>query len=339
LYSRPIYDDLPDFNGPGGGDSIALTSITPKSGPNLGGTVVTLIGSNFYDTPDAMCRFGSGPGVFARYTGLLSFECISPSHEPAVVPVEISLNGQQFTDSGSRLFEYQDTLSIHSISPHHGPITGNVTVYVVGTHFSNISAPFTICRFYSTTSPATLVTSTMVKCKAPAMGAAGFMPVEVTTNLQDFTTSGHQFLYLAVTIEAVQPTYVSQLGGTEVVIHGRNFIPPTQGYLYCMFGIAGPTFAFWESSARLRCVTPPTTQVGSTPVYVFSNQTRNPFTSTGLIVFFARPKIEAVWPHLGPTRGGSVVAFHGEHFPASLTSRCFFWSNCDTSPPPQYHCL
>ena len=57
---------------------------------------------------------------------------------------------------------------------------------------------------------------TSLKCEAPAIAAGGYIAVEVSTNLQDWTSSGLQLLFVAVTIDSVHPSHASQLGGTEV---------------------------------------------------------------------------------------------------------------------------
>ena len=239
-YTAPLY-----FVDVSGGHE--LHSISPNAGPTAGGTIVTLFGSNLYDTPDAMCRFGErGVEVFARSTGARSLECTSPAHASGTVPVELSLNGQQFTTSFERLFDYRPTLTVFSLSPYSGPIDGDATVYVSGKYFHSDRSLSTLCRFHRTTSLATVVTSTEVKCKAPSIGQQGYASVEVTNNLQDYSVSGLQFFYVVTTVEYIHPALVSQAGGTRVMIYGHNFILPTDGHLWCKFGTAGPKFAVWK---------------------------------------------------------------------------------------------
>ena len=227
--------------------SEVLHTISPSSGPNVGGTLVTLSGSGFFDSPDAMCRFGEyGYEVFARFTSVATFECTSPLHASAIVPVEISLNGQQFTSGMERLFEFQATLIVHSLSPPQGPVLGGTPIFLTGAYFQQRTNAPALCRFYKTTTLATVISKTLIKCRAPAVGHSGYLPVEVTTNLQDFTACSIQFLYVAVTMSSVHPLHVSQLGGTEITINGRNFYAPTRQQAWCTFGSAGPSVAIWE---------------------------------------------------------------------------------------------
>lgn len=222
FFTAPIFTTPTD---PATGET--LPPISPNTGPTYGGTVVTVAGTSFFDSPDAMCRFGErGYEVFARFTNVGTYECTSPSHPAAAVAVEISLNGQQFSNSLERVFEYQHPLVIHSISPHQGtafwfagrepmhahacmrmgmheciwactsrmcvcssvhvqclagPVTGGFPVYITGAYFQSSSAQSTLCRFRTTTSPASLISTTLIRCLTPSIAAAGFLPVEVTT--------------------------------------------------------------------------------------------------------------------------------------------------------------
>jgi hypothetical protein len=322
-YTSALHEDLTD---PISGDPIP--PISPKSGPTIGGTIVTVSGSAFFENPDAMCRFGErGNEVFARYTSVGTFECTAPVHAVGEVNVEVSLNGQQFSTSIGRIYTYREPLVLHAISPYQGPITGKISVYITGNTFPIPEAADTsLCRFRGITSPATLLTPTSLKCEAPAIAAGGYIAVEVSTNLQDWTSSGLQLLFVAVTIDYVHPSHASQLGGTEVTVNGNNFMPPTEGRMWCMFGTSGPALATWESPRRLRCTTPHTHHIGATTLYVFANSTGNSYTSTALIVFLARPRVLALRPTVGPTRGGTVLTIHGTALPLALSSRCFFGS-------------
>jgi hypothetical protein len=65
----------------------------------VGGTVVTVTGTNFVNSPNLRCRFDQleGNGTFLSAS---TVRCVSPEHVIATVPVEISNNNQDFTRSG-----------------------------------------------------------------------------------------------------------------------------------------------------------------------------------------------------------------------------------------------
>ena len=242
VFTSPLF---PPASSPESDESLRV--INPSSGPTHGGTVVTLSATGVYDSPDAMCRFGeAGNEVLARFTGSTTFECTSPSHLAALVNVEISLNGQQFSSSFAWAFEYVPAITVYSVLPQQGPVHGGTSIYVTGSYFSPASAQSSFCRFLSTTSPATLLTTTLLKCQTPALAHAGYVAVELTTNLQDFSESGLRFLFVFVSVGSASPALVSQLGGTEIIIRGSHFTPPNEDTLWCVFGTTGPALAIWE---------------------------------------------------------------------------------------------
>ena len=242
FFSSPLQSLAPAFQF--GEHSLTLF---PASGPSLGGTIVTLAANGLQVFSEARCRFGETESeVTARFISATSAECASPRHSPASVAVEISLNGQQFSATLDRIFQFIPSLILLSLTPHQGPTHGGMTIFISGSYFSPSSVQSSICRFQGTSSPATLITSSLVKCDAPAITRPGYVSAEVTTNLQDFTDSGFQFRFVEIVVNSVSPSLASQLGGTEVTVHGKNFIPSNEDALWCMFGADGPAVALWE---------------------------------------------------------------------------------------------
>jgi hypothetical protein len=84
--------------------TIAIREITPEFGPTAGNTLVTVTGINF--PAQAVCAFGdlTVPSTVISSTKL---QCISPSHNVAVVRLEVlSRNLEAFSTSGTK-FSYQ----------------------------------------------------------------------------------------------------------------------------------------------------------------------------------------------------------------------------------------
>lgn len=79
----------------------------PSTGPVIGGTNVTVTGTNFVNSPLLACMFGSQP-VSARWISTTQMWCLSPPEQPIVVAVEVSNNYQQFTTNNVS-FSYQRT--------------------------------------------------------------------------------------------------------------------------------------------------------------------------------------------------------------------------------------
>ncbi len=80
-----------------------ITDISPALGLASGGTVVSILGSNFRDSTDLACRFGSvsSPGI--TFIGTESILAIAPPHLQGTVDIYCSNTGGAGDDSDNRL--------------------------------------------------------------------------------------------------------------------------------------------------------------------------------------------------------------------------------------------
>ena len=108
----------------------AFDTLTPPSGPSLGGTLVVVAGpgvaANELPPPDGehqyFCRFGRNPKVAGSFFPPHSLRCVSPAavDDPGPeVTVSITLNDQDY--AASYHFMYYNEPSILSITPRTGP--------------------------------------------------------------------------------------------------------------------------------------------------------------------------------------------------------------------------
>ena len=134
-----------------------IESVSPTSGPAAGLSLVTVTGIHIHGGSDYRCRFGTDVTVYAsivaiagshRYGDLGSMRCRTPPLlAGAPVLVEISLNGQTFTDSSIaadgtsvasnfRFMPYGVPL-VSSVSPALGPVHGGTLLEVRGLNFAD----------------------------------------------------------------------------------------------------------------------------------------------------------------------------------------------------------
>ena len=116
----------------------------------------------------------------------------------SAVPLEVSLNGQDFTSSGLT-FGYHPAVIVSSLTPPGGPLSGGTSVVVSGVHMGDGDAYR--CRFGSEN--LTVVASYdrafgVVRCVSPVATAAfgsagGDIPFGLSLNAQDFSTFGPAF--------------------------------------------------------------------------------------------------------------------------------------------------
>ena len=96
--------------------SVATTTVTqlmPNLGPLLGGTLVTVYGTNFihYGTLPR-CQFGTLPATVATFVTGTSVLCVAPPVTMASLPLEVANNGQDFSRSAVPFF-FKSTFCSH----------------------------------------------------------------------------------------------------------------------------------------------------------------------------------------------------------------------------------
>jgi hypothetical protein len=82
-----------------------ILSISPSSGTIRGQTAVTIAGSGFLEAFNTLCRWGN---LTTNVSELNSTHlmCPTPQTPPGISPVEVTLNGQQYTSDGANFSHY-----------------------------------------------------------------------------------------------------------------------------------------------------------------------------------------------------------------------------------------
>ncbi|DAZ97950.1 TPA: hypothetical protein N0F65_006375 [Lagenidium giganteum] len=250
---------------------VEIFDVNPPLGPTTGNFSVMVSGSYFPQTDELRCKFDAVT-VNALWRSFDEIFCIAPPHVAGVFHLDVSLNGQDFPDTGFA-FIYHVEQGVHRISPVFGPATvGGTEVMVEGKGFVNSS--YLACRFGFQVTPGEFVSSTRMKCITPPLpvfsgdlqpvplsehrniqpdpftGSVYLFPdshyypqylsrlvtVEVSNNRQDFTLTGVNFLYYDdAQLLSVYPTRVYDIPDIPLFLVGRNFINST--YLACRVGL------------------------------------------------------------------------------------------------------
>ena len=137
-----------------------------------------------------------------------------------VVPVEVSVNGQENTQNAIS-FSYFAEPTVSYLRFERGPTSGGTSVAIGGSSFRGGSVFF--CRFGPVTVKATYsATHDELSCVSPAASAGG-VPVEVSLNGQQFTTSGVPFsYYLESNVSHMVPSAGPREGGTAITVFGSG---------------------------------------------------------------------------------------------------------------------
>lgn len=320
----------------------ALQSLHPVMGPTYGGTAVGVFGTGFLSS-SLWCKFaacgsqnvdsGQAPQTritLARYISSTYVECMSPAVQNGFCDVSISANGQEPFSEDSLLFQAYQSIHVKAVIPPRGSVSGKLPVHVYGSGFSQRAAQLNYmrCRFGNVSSVAFLQPSgSEIVCQLP-QGKPGFVPVEVTNNLLDYSrASAVTFEYTAVALHSAVPDNGPAVGSTAVTIFGTGFLDSEQYGTECIFtgddGKVATAEAFVLSPHAVACVTPQSPAGGTAQSVALSLRISGQ-ESLGFLLyhFLTTLHVETVHPMVGPVEGGTTLIIDGSHFSAS--SACQF---------------
>lgn len=264
-----------------------VTSIIPASGPQIGGTLVEIQGTDF--DPQAgtdhnmQVYFGGVPG-----TNLL---CISGTWcnvtSPAgsgYVDVTVKVGGVSSAPTPSDVFHYEPIPTVTGISPTNGLATGGTKVTIHGTNFSTALGATRISFGPNAASDVTCTTPAL--CFATSPAGAGNVDLTATVgSLVSKTSSADQFTYIPI-VTGISPAGGPQTGGTQVTITGFGFDRP--GF---MFGSNG-SFSVNCSSATT-CVTTTPANTGTVDVRAIFDGQMSAITTADQFTY--QPTTPAGW--------------------------------------------
>ncbi len=154
-----------------------VTKLKPTSGPNGGGTKVTITGTNLEDV--TAVHFGATAATSFKVNSATSITAASPAGAVGAVDVTVTTGGGTSARSKADLFKFAPTVT--GVSPAEGPAAGGTKVTITGTGFA-AAAGATLLKFG--TAKATGVScSSSTSCEATAPPhAAGIVEVKATVN-------------------------------------------------------------------------------------------------------------------------------------------------------------
>lgn len=170
--------------------SPTLTNVTPTSGTSIGGTIVTLAGTNF--AAGAIVSFGGTAGTSVTVTNSSSITATTPGHAAGTVDIIVANpDGQSAMLSSG--FEYIAAAApfISEITPTTGPSTGGTTVTIGGSGFA-VGATVAIGGKAATS---VLVVGNSVITAVTPQHSAGATDVVVTNNDGQSGALAEGFIY------------------------------------------------------------------------------------------------------------------------------------------------
>jgi hypothetical protein len=147
---------------------------------------------------------------------------VPPSEGGAIGAVPVRLLNNDAVYGSVVAYTYREVAVVDRVYPVAGMRFGGTVVTVYGTGFIGDAAAR--CRFADVSVAARLLTAGQLECFSPLPAVAGYVPVEVSFNGQDYSTSGVHFEYQPpVAIRALEPSRGPIEGGTFVNVTGSGF--------------------------------------------------------------------------------------------------------------------
>jgi hypothetical protein len=235
-----------------------VASIGPGSGPDAGGTLVTITGSGFIGT--GKVRFGTAVAQFTVVSDTV-VTAVTPAQAPGPHPVYVTTAGGTNTagGAGGEFRALPPVPVTTAVTPASGPTTGGTTVTITGTEFSGV----TKVAFGAVPATGfTVVSNTEITAVTPAE-VGGTRPVYVITPGGRSSAGTFSFVATAPSVTAVTPSSGPTVGGTTVTITGAGFSGATK---VAFGGVLATNFTV-VSATEITAVTP-ARAAGTRPVLV-----------------------------------------------------------------------
>eukprot|EP00026_Physarum_polycephalum_P000048 Phypoly_transcript_00048.p1 GENE.Phypoly_transcript_00048~~Phypoly_transcript_00048.p1 ORF type:complete len:2722 (+),score=260.03 Phypoly_transcript_00048:277-8166(+) len=290
-----------------------ITSFHPTKGSPNGGTVITIIGTNFVpegiNANDSNVYIGNNSCTSINWVNYTTVICEVPAGYGTNVSIIVKV-GNQFS---APVFDFSYLGPIISSIVNNTLSTrgGEVTIY--GDNFGNGTiAP--IVHFNGSDIPTTWLNGTMIRVTIPP-GTGQNKTISVTVASQT-SPNVTFFSYKAPTIDSIEPRNSNTTGHVDVIIRGSNYgpgTPPPQIF----FDAQEIPLKTWVDHDEL-IFTVPEGEGANITIQVFvDGQASNNNTQFS----YNAPIIDDVQPREYPTAGGVTLSIIGINFG-------------DGSPPP-----
>jgi len=142
------------------------------------------------------------------------------------VSVQISVTGNFNDGVDEAFFQYYQPTRIFAFYPRYGPKDGDTPVQVWGENFIDFGDE-TRCGFGTKTTHAKVFNSSYIECHSPHSDVVE-KPIPFTISLngqQNSRDTLFYYFYNWPSIEELVPNHGPEMGGTRIMLKGRNFYP------------------------------------------------------------------------------------------------------------------
>jgi hypothetical protein len=155
----------------------AISGLVPNTGLATGGSVITIVGSNFSTVPGVTkVSFGTTPAASVQCTATQCAVTTPPG--TSTVDIAVSVNGLAAPKTPLDQFSYIPVVT--GISPDNGPSNGGTSVRITGAGFASALLNSTTVAFGS--APGTITGCTAASCTALTPAGSGIVDVQITVD-------------------------------------------------------------------------------------------------------------------------------------------------------------
>ena len=194
---------------------INVVATFPKSGPVLGGPIIKLLGSGFYQESSLKCAFGINKvsAIFISSTEIL---CRLPSANPGIVNVNVEVKEQVISNSITS-FEYIPLVStINFLSSFKLSSIGGTDLTFTVPMLSNIG-PYS-CRFGYKQVPAVFINESTLRCKSPILENSNVVAFAVSVDNSDISVTKHLEVISSPNPIFIDPTIIDYDTATQISV-------------------------------------------------------------------------------------------------------------------------
>jgi RHS repeat-associated protein len=286
-----------------------LSAVTPNTGPDTGGTMITLTGTNF--ATGASVALG-GIVLPCNLVSASTITCTDHAGTPGIKSVVVTQPGGTATMTNA--FTYT-TLTLTSVTPSAGPDVQRTSITLTGTNLDAAGAFGTVVTLGGVPLSCAVVSATTMTCTAPP-GPVGSQSLVVTQPGGRTATLTNAFTYTTLTLTSVTPNAGPDSGGTTLTLTGTSF-DETSGIIspnvYLGYNHMPCTLV---SASSLTC-TAPAGPIGAQDIYISQMNGRST-TLTNAYTYTPTTTLTSVTPNVSSSPGGTPITLTGTNFSTGL---------------------
>lgn len=245
-----------------------INMISPPAGPEAGGNIVTVTGTNLAGA--TAVKFGQVPGTIMANTS--NQILVVPPPGVGVAQLTVTTPGGT---SNPKPYVYAPGSELDSLVPGTGPTAGRNIISIEGNRFSTA----TQVRFGSVPAVPTVVSDQLITVTVPPAATPGLVPVTVTT-AGGVTPQPITYTYIDPPfLSAVSPSTGPVPGGNVINLYGLNLSTTS----LVTFNDAPVQYSV-QSDTVLTVVVPPSPAAGTVDITVTTDSGTSTLTSAYVYV-------------------------------------------------------